>query len=286
MIPGWITILVSLMIIPASDYGLSLSQQDFFNRNGYLIIKNLIPRYKIDQIAHGSDEAIEKARQLAAEETVQSSDIKLEDNGTQYVFSGDMLRGKHVVKRIVWVGSAFPTLLKLGEDPLLTVPVGQLLKSNTLHHLINQIHPKLPGDGVQFRFHRDIESRRKYGQPWTGDTMINGGFIQTLVAIDNMNKGNGGIEIYPRSHYDSDGLKSITDQKKCEIILQARYGQPLIPDLKPGDALFFHPNVAHRSLSNLSHLPRRVFINGFAAEGANPGIYPGAGSGNVVYVND
>jgi hypothetical protein len=51
-----------------------------------------------------------------------------------------------------------------------------------------------------------------------------------------------------------------------------------------GGVLLFGPYTFHRSLPNRSSRPRRVFINGYAAPGANRRVYPGEGAGRLLSV--
>ena len=270
-----------LLSVPVFGDRLTWEQISFYEQNGYLLIKKQFTRNEIERIAEKADQAIAQAQGIAVQQDYQKNEIKIMNNGTQFVFDGH----NRAIKRIVWVGSAYPGLLDVGSDEALLTPVRQLLKETTLDHLINQLHPKLPGDGVEFVFHRDIENRRSYDAQWAGKAMHNGGFVQTLLAIDPVNQANGGIEVYPGSHGSSDALKGNKDQEACRRMLEKNYGAPVFPSLQSGDVLFFHPNVAHRSLPNISGDSRRVLINGYTAQNANHKSYPGKGSGRKLYEN-
>lgn len=49
-------------------------------------------------------------------------------------------------------------------------------------------------------------------------------------------------------------------------------------NLKPGDTVFLHPLVLHKSDVNKLRRSRKVFVNDFAFPGANNRPYPGRGS--------
>ena len=270
------TVLLSSIVMSAP-----LSQQQLleYEQNGFLLIRHLYTADIVREMTSLAEQAVQDAYTLSTRCDKQKGDIKRLENGTQYVFDGASL----AIKRIVWIGGAYPELLSIGRSRSLTEPVYKILQVDALEHLINQLHPKIPIDGVEFGFHRDFEHRFTYDKHWKGAGMHNGGFVQTLVAIDPVNRRNGGIEIYPGSHRSAEPLKDIRDQKWIEKQLRSRYPLAFYPELEPGDALFFHPNVAHRSMPNQSTKPRRVFINGFSAPGANQGFYPGTGSGERIH---
>lgn len=67
-----------------------------------------------------------------------------------------MMTVQYPTKLISWVGGADqPELISLGRSPQITVPVAQLLVSQKADHLINQAHPKMPGDNTEFGWHQD-----------------------------------------------------------------------------------------------------------------------------------
>jgi ectoine hydroxylase-related dioxygenase (phytanoyl-CoA dioxygenase family) len=55
--------------------------------------------------------------------------------------------------------------------------------------------------------------------------------------------------------------------------------------MEPGDALFFGPYVFHASEPNRGRSPRRALINGYASPGANRRVYPGRGSGRLLFAD-
>ncbi len=54
------------------------------------------------------------------------------------------------------------------------------------------MHPKLPGDGVAYARHRDVQFRKQFDPEWT-DVLQNGSYAICIMPIDPMNKENGGL---------------------------------------------------------------------------------------------
>lgn len=196
-----------------------------------------------------------------------------------------------VVQRVVWAGGAEPALLVIGADERLVVPALQLLGSGRCEQLLCQAHFKMPGDGVSFDWHQDVQHRDKGPGTWR-DLNGRGSYVQTLLAVDDMREDNGPLQFVPReavktdargrlreAHYDygtpmgqvggaDDGA---VDASRAETVTGPA-----------GSVIFFGPYAVHGSTPNASSTPRRVLINGYAYPGANGRVYPGEGSGRVL----
>lgn len=206
-----------------------------------------------------------------------------------------------VVQRVVWAGGAEPDLLELGRDPRLVETALALLGTTSCAHLLNQAHFKMPGDGVSFDWHQDIQHRDKGGDTWR-DVTGDGSFVQSILLLDPMTPDNGPLQFLPDDAVvlDERGRLSLPhDDYSAPPIHPGVAGATLLPTASstvddqpafdrtkavtiegaPGDVLFFGPWSVHGSLPNRSTTPRRVLINGYAAPGANGRVYPGAGLG-------
>ena len=105
--------------------------------------------------------------------------------------------GDVVVQRVVWAGGAEPALLDIGADPRLVGSALQLLGSDRCEQLLCQAHFKMPGDGVSFDWHQDVQHRDKGPGTWR-DVNGRGSYVQTLLAIDEMRADNGPLQFLPR----------------------------------------------------------------------------------------
>ncbi len=178
--------------------------------------------------------------------------------------------GGQVIKRVVWAGGCKRYLLAIGNDPRLTGPCAQLLRSDAMDHLLNQAHFKRPRDGVVFDWHQDIQHRDKGHGTWT-DVNGRGSFVQTLIVLDEMTPDSGPLLFLPGS--------SKWGCRATRKLAQCRSDNAVTIAAQPGDTLFFGPYTAHASFENTSPRYRRVLINGYASPGANRRDYPGSGAG-------
>lgn len=255
---------------------LSQSQLDEYNAEGFLIIRNFFSQQEVEQVSICANRLQREAEQL-----VKLQNGKIMHQGTQFVI--DQNAGKIQIHRIVWAGAAEPQLLNLARQPKLLVPVGQILESTQADQLINQLHYKLPNDGVKFDWHQDVKNRRTFDPAWE-DLNHKGSFVQTIIAIDQMTANNGTIYYVPKSHTRGDlFLDKINDPQKLNKIAEIDKAIPML--LNPGDIVFMNPYLVHGSHPNESSVSRRIFINGFAYPGANKQPYPGEGSASRITLN-
>jgi len=261
----------------ATHVNLSPEQIDYFSENGYLILAQFFSPEEIKRLSSIADHLQAKAEELSKKQTGKVLHL-----GTQFVI--DKINAKTQIHRIVWAGAAEHELLNLARQPKLLIPVAQLLDSDTADHLINQLHYKLPQDGVDFAWHQDIKNRRTFDPNWK-DINGKGSFVQVIIAIDAMKIENGTIFFVPQSHKSGDlFLDKIADEKELARIAHLDLAVPYL--LEPGDVLFMHPYLVHGSFANNSTEPRRIFINGFSYPGANTGIYPGEGSSQRIRLRE
>lgn len=177
--------------------------------------------------------------------------------------------------RVVWAGAANRSLAALGADPRFLALAAAALGTSAMDQLIQQAHFKLPGDGVAFAWHQDASNRR-YGSPLWNDTNGKGSFAQIAVAVDPMGAHNGGLQVLPGSHRAG----FVADPRTGAIPPQhLKLDQAVHLELAPGDGALFGPFLIHGSGPNTGTGSRRLFLQGYACQGANRRRYPGAGLG-------
>ena len=231
-----------------------------FYENGYCIAQGLFNSQDLMAIKRSFDNLYQAS--LTINDTQM---LKL----AQFVFTQEALN------RIVWCGGYDEHLLDVGADKRILEIVSKILDSNKMVQLINQAHFKLPGQIVEFKWHQDSEHRR-YGTHMWEDVDGKGSYVQTVMAVDDMNSENGPLKFIPKSHLEGH-LDYKEDPKIIENLLKEQ--REIEVELKAGDVVFFGPYTFHSSSLNRTDSPRRVLINGYAQPGANKREYPGVGLG-------
>ncbi len=236
-----------------------------FYENGFCIVEGLFDHNDIEKIKRSFDNLYQASTTI---------------NDTQMLKLAQFVFDKEALNRIVWCGGYDEHLLDVGADARITKIVASILDSDEMVQLINQAHFKLPGQIVEFKWHQDSEHRR-YGTDMWEDVDGRGSYVQSVMAIDDMNSLNGPLKFIPKSHRQGH-LNYKEDPSIIEDLLAKI--PPIDLKLKAGDVAFFGPYTFHSSSLNKTDSPRRVLINGYAQPGANKREYPGAGLGRNIKV--
>jgi hypothetical protein len=130
-----------------------------------------------------------------------------------------------------------------------------------LHH--TKINSKQPGSETMVKWHQDF--------PFTPHS--NDSVVTALLMIDEVNGGNGPLEVLPGSHRGSiHGLwqngvftGAINDEIEAECALKA------VTCTGPAGAVcLMHTRLLHGSAANQSNAPRTLFISVYSADDAVP----------------
>ena len=217
-----------------------LTQQQIadYHRDGYLIVRNFL-----------NDEEISKLYKIATnDETLQKHAFDLNDQS-----------GKKT-KLTLWYTP--------GNDAY-----GLLTKS---HRIVDSVNKLLDGDSAVCHFHSKLmqkepkvggawEWHQDYGYWYKNEFLFPGEMMSVMVAITEANKQNGCLQVIKGSHkmgrieHGFAGEQVGASKHYVDLILKTN--ELIYVELLPGDALFFHSNLLHRSEANLSDTARWSLIS-------------------------
>ena len=217
-----------------------LTQQQIadYHRDGYLIVRNFL-----------NDEEISKLYKIATnDETLQKHAFDLNDQS-----------GKKT-KLTLWYTP--------GNDAY-----GLLTKS---HRMVDSANKLLDGDSAVCHFHSKLmqkepkvggawEWHQDYGYWYKNEFLFPGEMMSVMVAITEANKQNGCLQVIKGSHkmgrieHGFAGEQVGASKHYVDLILKTN--ELIYVELLPGDALFFHSNLLHRSEANLSDTARWSLIS-------------------------
>jgi ectoine hydroxylase len=137
-----------------------------------------------------------------------------------------------------------------------------------VYHYHSKLTAKEPFDGGAWEWHQD------YGY-WYHNGCIRPDMASVMVALDPATRENGCLQVVPGTHRVGriehgvlPGEQVGADPVRVEQILK-RY--PVVhAEMAPGDALFFHANVLHRSDQNRSPNRRWTVLFCFNAASNDP----------------
>lgn len=131
------------------------------------------------------------------------------------------------------------------------------LLEGEVYHYHSKMIMKEPRIGGAWTWHQD------YGY-WYQNGVLFPLLTSVFIAVDRATKQNGCLQVIARSHelgridHQLTGEQAGADKDRVDEILKVL---PLVHvEMEPGDALFFHPNLLHRSDQNRSENARWSMI--------------------------
>ncbi|HEV7332784.1 MAG TPA: phytanoyl-CoA dioxygenase family protein [Flavisolibacter sp.] len=216
---------------------LSPEQIAAYHRDGFLLMKSFCSAEEVDRL-YGTalqDDAMRKNALDLNDQSGKKTRLSLWFTPGNDVF-GYLTRSKRMVDA-----------------------VGQLLDSDApVCHFHSKLMQKEPRVGGAWEWHQD------YGYWYKNQFMFPDQLISVMVALTPATKENGCLQFIRGSHkmgrvnHGFAGEQVGADMVMVNNALQTM--ELVYGELEPGDALFFHPNLLHRSEANLSEHPRWSII--------------------------
>ena len=185
------------------------------------------------------------------------------------VLRDDALIGKNMYDREDTTGlRTHLTLWYLLDDSIYSlmarcdrmVSAVELLLGGEPAHFHSKLMKKDPRVGGAWEWHQD------YGY-WYNDGFLYPEMLSALTALSPANRENGCLQVIKGSHKLgrlTHGLAGEQAGADLERVKEAQKRSELVyVEMQPGDTLFFHSNLLHRSDSNLSENPRLSLITAY-----------------------
>jgi len=230
---------------------LEKSDLDFFNENGFIVLKGFAKERECDAILDIAKVHIKyKIEPIETEEEyhLQSKDDRVNRIDYNSKVSGTIRRLRQAYSRDI----IFKNWMENREiRPVLKQILGDRVSIITAHH--NSIMTKMPYSSTQTRWHQDI----RY---WS---FSNSNLVSVWLALGEENSENGVLEFIPKSHK----MKFNPNQfdEKDYFREDLRENMSLIEtktsvNLSKGDVLIFHSNLLHRANRNSTKSPKISFV--------------------------
>ncbi|RVU00403.1 phytanoyl-CoA dioxygenase family protein [Mucilaginibacter limnophilus] len=217
---------------------LTAQQITDYHKDGYVIIKGFFNKDEVDRMYTTAleDDAMAKNAVDLNDQTGKKTRLSLWFTPGNDVF-GYMTRSERMVNAVAEL---------LNDD-------------SAVCHFHSKLMQKEPKVGGAWEWHQD------YGYWYKNQFMFPDRLISVMIALTPANKENGCLQVIKGSHkigrvnHGFSGEQVGADMVMVENALKT---MPLVySELEPGDALFFHPNLLHRSEANLSDYPRWSIIS-------------------------
>ena len=209
-----------------------------FHEDGYLIVKNFF-----------SDKEIAKLYGIAIEDDVVKS------NATNVTDSS----GKNS-KLTLWFTPGEDVYSMMLRSERMVAAAARLLDSDSpVCHYHTKLMQKEPRVGGAWEWHQD------YGYWYKNQFLYPDQLLSIMIGLTKANRENGCLQVIKGSHKMGRVNHGFSGEQVGADMVMVNHAldcmEHVYVELEPGDALFFHSNLLHRSEANLSDKPRWSIIS-------------------------
>lgn len=221
-----------------ANFQLTPSQVKSYERDGYVIVRNFI-----------SPEEIHKLQEVAFSDGAMR----------KHAFDLNDQSGKKT-KLTLWYSPGNDAYGLLTKSKRMVDAADLLMEGDSsVCHFHSKLMQKEPKVGGAWEWHQD------YGYWYKNEFLFPGQMMSIMIAITDAYKENGCLQVIKGTHkmgrieHGFAGEQVGASQHYVDLALKTK--ELVYVELKAGDALFFHPNLLHRSEANLSDQPRWSLIS-------------------------
>jgi hypothetical protein len=228
-----------------------------FQREGWLLVPRLLDGAKIAALLAATNELERVAAQFERDTFVRRVFFQMQSEsgkkGEPAIFPG-------ALRKITSPSSGKPAFDRLRRDPKVLAAVEScgLVRPQCL---IDQVNFKLPRVGSGFPFHQDESFL--FGDALRRVRQFGG--VNLVIALESSDAENGGFEVLGRTHTGT--LLDVSYDTSATNAGLFDESRRVLATLSPGDALLFHPRLAHGSGPNRSERARRLVTLWFGGSG-------------------
>jgi hypothetical protein len=235
------------------------SDRSLFEREGWLFVSQLVDDVRLRALVTATETLERTAAAFEQDTLVRGVFFEMQSvsgkKGDRAIFAG-------ALRKITSPSKGQPAFAKLRKDNDVLAAIAACGISAP-QCLIDQVNFKLPHVGSCFPYHQDESFL--FGDALTRVQQFGG--VNLVIALDPVDASNGGFEVLGRTHLGELSPQRYDGSKMNHGTFDASYRA--LPTLRPGDAILFHPRLAHGSEPNRSNRPRRLVTLWFGG-GAAP----------------
>lgn len=219
-----------------------------FERDGWVLVPRLLTSREVEALRRVSDDLAAKGASLTADAVIDGVRYQVQKPTGR---RGESAIAPGVLRKIVFASSVSEEVGRLRTDRRIT----KLLESlgvTSPRWVVDQINLKVPRVGAGFPWHQDAAFISLHQR----EAIATYGGANLVIALDRADETNGGFEVLSGTHAGG-AVTFAYDTYDTDSGAFDESGRTLVA-LDPGDAVVFHPHLAHGSAPNRSDLPRRL----------------------------
>jgi ectoine hydroxylase-related dioxygenase (phytanoyl-CoA dioxygenase family) len=227
-----------------------------FDRDGWALVPRFLTPREVEALRSATDELASKGAHLQADAEIEGARYQVQTAGGR---RGETAIAPGALRKITFASSASEEVALLRNDRRV-LKLMEAVGVTSPRWIVDQINLKAPRVGTGFPWHQDSAF-----VAWQQrDSIAKYGGANLVIALDRADEVNGGFEVLSGTHAGGAvNFNYDTSDTNAGVFDESR--RTLIP-LDPGDAVVFHPYLAHGSGPNPSPLQRRLvalwFIGG------------------------
>ena len=221
-----------------ATFQLSAQQIESYKKDGFVIVKNILKSEEVNKLY-----------------LIATGDNTLR----QHAFDLNDQSGKKT-KLTLWYTPGNDAYGLLTKSERMVNSVDKLMEGDSaVCHFHSKLMQKEPKVGGAWEWHQD------YGYWYKNEFLFPDQMMSVMIAITEANKANGCLQVIKGSHkmgrieHGFAGEQVGASQHYVDLALKTM--ELVYVEIMPGDALFFHSNLLHRSEANLSQAPRWSLIS-------------------------
>ncbi len=231
------------------------AERQTLEREGWLFVPRLIDDVTLRALLRATETLERGARDFQTDTTVLGVGYEVQSKsgrkGEPAVFPG-------ALRKITFPSKSQGAFSALRRDARVLELVQRCGLEDPRCH-VDQVNFKLPRVGTGFPFHQDAA----FVVGKTRGRIERHGGVNLVIALDRADAENGGFQVLGRTHrqglldvpYDASTMnEGVFDESHRALVA-----------LDPGDAVLFHPHLAHGSGPNPSERPRRLVAMWFVS---------------------
>lgn len=225
-------------------YQLQAAEMDAYQRDGFFLKKSLFTPTEAQALIRFASGDQGMQQNTSARKDAQGNETKLS-------------LWNHPPDNLFGVFSRSPRIVQIASQIL----------GEEIYHYHSKMMLKEAKTGGAWEWHQD------YGY-WYNYGCLTPQMISCLIALDRADQENGCLQVIPGSQrlgridHGKTGEQTGADMERVNVLLQA--GPPHLVEADPGDVLFFHSNLLHRSDANRSDRSRWSLICCYNAKSNSP----------------
>jgi ectoine hydroxylase-related dioxygenase (phytanoyl-CoA dioxygenase family) len=219
---------------------LTAEETQAYQRDGFVVRRNMFSQEEIALLYH-----------TATDESITAHAMDFRDT-----------TGKDT-KLTLWFTPGDDPFGRMSRSEKLVHSVGQLLHSNPTEvcHFHSKVMQKQPLTGGAWEWHQD------YGYWYKNGFLYPEAMISVMVALTEATTENGCLQVLKGSHkMQRFEHNFVGEQQGADHVFveeAAKICELVYCELQPGDVLFFHSNILHRSDANNSQKSRWSVISAY-----------------------